>query len=176
MECVLWKLSCFLSCKFLSLMKQFHLASFLTPMHFLLKTFLILSLLSPFHYPIFVRIHTRESDCPFLLMTTRMNKHSICHWLCQQMATKSIIQSLNESQDMAHAWSCHAVRIQTLHCLKVLDVRNAMRSFAFYFWEISPTKAFIFKIKLFNLTEERVSRDSEGSGQNLAYFPYSFLS
>lgn len=31
-------------------------------------------------------------------------------------------------------------------------------------------KTFVLKMKLFNLTEERVLRDSEGSGQNLAHF------
>lgn len=36
-------------------------------------------------------------------------------------------------------------------------------------------KAFILKMKLFNLTKERVSGDSEGSRQDLAHFLYSLI-
>lgn len=45
-----------------------------------------------------------------------------------------------------------------------------------FFKERSRPKAFILKTKLFHLTKERVSGESEGSRQNLAHFLHSLLS
>ena len=84
---------------------------------------------------------------------------------------ESIIQELNELQDhgpclrLPCRWNPNTAFLEGLKS----QIHNA-KLWLVLLKEFSPMKAFILKLKIFNLTEGRVLGNSEGSGHNLAHF------
>lgn len=77
-----------------------------------------------------------------------MNKHRICHWLCQQMAMEPIIQELNQPQD--HGSCLRLLCNQNPNTAFLQDFKSQICNVKLWFVflkELSPMKAFMLKVK-----------------------------